>query len=174
MASLVRSSIVSALFGLFVGPGPIAVLIPWLSTRWHWEPVSGWRLGLRLVGGALIAAGAPALVAAIARFVYEGRGTLAPVVPTEILVVHGAYRFVRNPMYVAMLAMILGQALLFQSWPLAIYGLGMAVIFDVRVRTYEEPTLQRTYGKAYARYRSTVPRWLPRRSPWYGEENRNP
>lgn len=173
MASRLRATIVSVLFGLFVGPGPVAILVPWLITRWRWEPVTGWRLALRAIGFLLIAAGAPTLVAAIARFVYEGRGTLAPVVPTEELVVHGAYRYVRNPMYLSVLAIIMGQALVFQSWWVALYGAVVAVGVNFFVRMYEEPTLERTYGDVYERYRSHVPRWLPRTSPWRGNENRN-
>ncbi len=111
-------------------------------------------------------------MAAIARFVHEGRGTLAPIVPTEKLVIRGAYRFVRNPMYLAVLAMIFGQVLVFQSWALAVYGTIVAVTFDLFVRFYEEPTLQRTYGDEYVRYRVAVSRWAPRSSPWRGEDDR--
>lgn len=169
MAGLMRSAVVSALFGLLVGPGPIAVVIPWLITHWRGSVASDGWLVLQLFGGLLIVLGLPALVASIARFVYEGRGTLAPMMPTEALVVRGAYRYVRNPMYVGVLAMIFGQALVFFSWPLAVYGVAVAAAFDLFVRFYEEPTLTRTHGAAYEQFRAKVPRWLPRLTPWEGD-----
>jgi protein-S-isoprenylcysteine O-methyltransferase Ste14 len=169
MASLVRSTIVSALFGLFVGPGPIAVIIPWFISGWRVELATGAWILPQLLGVVMIAGGLPALLASIARFVHEGRGTLAPIVPTEKLVIRGAYRLVRNPMYIAVLAMIFGQSLVFQSWALVAYGTMVAVVFDLFVRFYEEPALQRTFGDEYVRYCAAVSRWAPRSSPWRGE-----
>ena len=97
-----------------------------------------------------------------ARFALEGRGTPAPVAPTETLVVSGQYRYVRNPMYVAVVGTVVGQALLFGSLPLVWYALALWVLFHAFVLAYEEPTLARTYGASYARYRTAVNRWLPR------------
>ena len=77
--------------------------------------------------------------------------------------VSGFYRFVRNPMYVAVAALILGQAVLFASWGVALYGLVVVIAFDTFVRLYEEPTLGEAYGDAYAAYRAATPRWIPRR-----------
>src|SRR5918995_960896 len=94
---------------LAAAPGVVAGAVPWLLTGWRtgaslWAP-------LRWLGGAVVAVGASVLVAAFVRFVVEGRGTPAPIAPTEELVVGGLYRHVRNPMYVAVVAVILGQAL---------------------------------------------------------------
>ena len=94
------------------------------------------------------------------------RGTPAPVAPTETLVVTGAYRFVRNPMYLAVLTIILGQALLFGSWRLALYAVTVLTAVVTFVKGYEEPTLSRTYGEQYLDYRRNVPGWWPRLSPW--------
>jgi len=97
------------------------------------------------------------------RFVVEGEGSPAPAVPTERLVVGGLYRWVRNPMYVAVIAAIFGQALWFGSPRLAVYGLVMAGLFVAFLRWYEEPALARQHGSAYDEYRRRVPAWIPRR-----------
>jgi protein-S-isoprenylcysteine O-methyltransferase Ste14 len=100
------------------------------------------------------------------RFVREGRGTPAPVAPPEVLVVGGDYRYVRNPMYVAVVACVLGQALVLGSLALLGYAvvvwLGMAAF----VRWYEEPTLRSQFGTDYEEYLGAVPAWIPRVRPW--------
>ncbi|MFC7650258.1 methyltransferase family protein [Streptosporangium lutulentum] len=100
-----------------LAPGVVAGLLPWWITRWETgDPlasVPSWAtVSSRLVGGTLVVAGVVALVRAFVRFVVEGLGTPAPIAPTEHLVIGGMYRYVRNPMYVAVLAAITGQALL--------------------------------------------------------------
>ena len=114
------------------------------------------------MGLALIAGGLVVVLESFARFAWEGFGTPAPVAPTRTLVVSGFYRVVRNPMYVAVLALIFGQAILFASWGVAIYGLVMAAAFHTFVRLYEEPTLREAYGEEYAAYCAVTPRWIPR------------
>jgi protein-S-isoprenylcysteine O-methyltransferase Ste14 len=109
-----------------------------------------------------IAAGLVVVLDAFARFAWEGRGTPAPVAPTRTLVVSGFYRYVRNPVYVAVGALIFGQALLFASWGVALYGVVIAGAFHTFVRLYEEPTLLQAYGEEYAAYAAAVPRWIPR------------
>lgn len=96
------------------------------------------------------------------------RGTPAPVAPTETLVVTGAYRYVRNPLYIAVVSMILGQALLFVSWGLVIYAVIVLATVFAFVKGYEEPTLTETYGEQYLNYRLNVPGWWPRITPWRG------
>jgi protein-S-isoprenylcysteine O-methyltransferase Ste14 len=90
------------------------------------------------------------------------------VFPTRNLVVTGWYRFVRNPMYVAVLALIFGQALMFANVAVGLYGLAVAAAFYVFVKGYEEPTLARTFGEQYETYRAHVPGWFPRLRPWRG------
>ena len=105
------------------------------------------------------------LVHAFARFVVEGLGTPAPVAPTERLVVGGLYRYVRNPMYLAVVAAIAGQALLLWQAVLVPYAALVAVAFVVFVLGYEQPTLQHQFGPQYEAYRRAVPAWWPRLRP---------
>ena len=145
---------------LVLAPGTMAVLIPYWLTGW--ETGDPW-LPAQIAGGMLIAAGAGFLLHAFARFVIEGLGTPAPVAPTEHLVVSGIYRHVRNPMYLAVTATILGQWLLLGRPVLLAYALLFIATTYAFVRGYEEPTLRATYGDEYERYREAVPGWWPRR-----------
>jgi protein-S-isoprenylcysteine O-methyltransferase Ste14 len=156
----------SAIF-LVAAPGVVAGLLPWLLTDGYRLPWSSLP-GFALVGWVLVIAGAAVLLHAFARFTLEGLGTPAPVAPTERLVVGGIYRHVRNPMYVAVLSIILGQALLFSSWTVAAYAVVAAAAMISFVKLYEEPTLARRYGAEYEAYRCAVPGWLPRLTPWRG------
>ncbi len=144
---------------LVAAPGTMAGLVPWLLTEWR--STDPW-LGLQVLGVALIGAGASVLISAFARFALEGIGTPAPVAPTEKLVVGGLYRYVRNPMYVAVAAVIFGQALLLGRPILLVYGLSFLVLVAAFVKLYEEPVLSERYGDDYDRYRREVPAWRPR------------
>jgi protein-S-isoprenylcysteine O-methyltransferase Ste14 len=108
----------------------------------------------------------------VIRFVLEGAGTPFPAAPTENLVVGGLYRYVRNPMYLAVIAIILGQAALLGSAALVIYAAIVWLIVASFVRFYEEPTLSRKYGEQYAAYRRAVRAWWPRTTPWTGGPSR--
>ena len=149
-------------------PGVVAGLIPWLLTGWriHDPP-----LALQILGGALVIAGIAFLLHAFARFVIEGIGTPAPIAPTERLVVGGVYRHVRNPMYLAVGATIIGQALLLGQWSLLAYAGAFFALAATFVVSYEEPTLARQFGADYDAYRQAVPGWLPRRHAWHGERS---
>lgn len=157
----------SALF-LVAAPGVVAGLLPWLLTDHYRKPLSAVP-GFVPAGSVLVVGAAAILLHAFARFALEGLGTPAPVAPTEKLVVGGIYRHVRNPMYVAVLAIILGQALIFSSWPVLFYGLIAAAAMISFVKVYEEPTLASRYGAEYETYRRAVPGWLPRITPWRGQ-----
>ena len=147
---------------LVIAPGVVAGLIPWLITQWSPLPPSEGSGALRWAGLILVGAGLVIVVEAFARFAWEGLGTPAPVAPTRTLVVSGFYHYVRNPMYVAVTALIFGQAVLFASWGVAFYGVLIVAAFDTFVRLYEEPTLRATYGEQYAAYCAATPRWIPR------------
>lgn len=151
---------------LFVAPGIVAGVIPWLLTGWRFGPPLLGFEPLRWLGALLLVLGAVLLVETFARFALQGLGTPAPIAPTKTLVVTGSYRFVRNPMYVAVVSLILGQALLFGSLAALIYGCIGWLTVHLFVLGYEEPTLSATYGPQYERYRANVRRWLPRVTPW--------
>lgn len=123
---------------------------------------------LRALGVLLIAAGLPVLLDSFARFALQGLGTPAPVLPPRHLVVTGFFRRVRNPMYVAVVSMILGQGLLFGSAGVLLYGVLAWAGFHMFVRVYEEPTLRRRCGPEYEEFCANVPRWIPRLRPWHG------
>lgn len=163
--SRARAAVGSVVF-LVVAPGVVAGLIPWLLTDWS---ANDWWLPVRLLGGLMVATGFAVLLHAFIRFVAEGSGTPAPVAPTERLVVGGAYRYVRNPMYVAVAALIVGQALLLGEVMLLIYAAGFCVVVAAFVHSYEEPVLARRFGAQYEAYRRGVPAWRPRRTPWEPE-----
>ena len=155
----------SALF-FAAAPGVVAGLVPWCLTRWqvrgplaHWAPVRAAGL-ITLILGAIV------LVQAFVRFVAEGRGTPAPVAPTERLVIGGLYRYVRNPMYLAVVAVITGQGLALGQPVLLGYAAAVWVTVASFVRCYEEPALARQFGDQYRAYRRAVPAWRPRTRPW--------
>jgi protein-S-isoprenylcysteine O-methyltransferase Ste14 len=155
----------TAAFLVFV-PGVVAGLIPWALTGWR---MNDSPLAVRIAGGTLVIGGTAFLIHAFARFVIEGIGTPAPIAPTERLVVGGVYRHVRNPMYLAVGATIVGQALLLGQWGLLAYAALYSAIVATFVVTYEEPKLGEQFGADYDAYRRAVPRWLPRLRPWRGE-----
>jgi protein-S-isoprenylcysteine O-methyltransferase Ste14 len=117
---------------------------------------------------ALLVGGGGVLLDAFARFVVEGLGTPAPVAPTERLVVGGLYRYVRNPMYLAVTALIVGQALVLGQPVLLLEAAVFVATTAAFVRLYEEPSLRRRFGAEYEEYRRAVPAWWPRRRPWSG------
>jgi protein-S-isoprenylcysteine O-methyltransferase Ste14 len=145
---------------LVLAPGVVAGLIPWWLTGWRTD--AGYPVPVRVAGGVVTAAGAAVLLSAFAQFALEGRGTPAPPAPTEQLVVRGLYRYVRNPMYVAVLSVITGQALLLGRPELLVYAAVVAAAFVAFVRWYEQPALARRYGAQYDAYRRAVPGWWPR------------
>jgi protein-S-isoprenylcysteine O-methyltransferase Ste14 len=146
-------------------PGVVAGVVPWLLTGWDpTDPPSA----LQVIGGALIAAGTAVLLSAFARFALEGIGTPAPVAPTEHLVVGGLYRHLRNPMYVAVAATIIGQAALLGRPVLLLYAALFMAVVAAFVHGYEQPVLNERFGDEYERYRRNVPAWWPRLRPWDG------
>jgi protein-S-isoprenylcysteine O-methyltransferase Ste14 len=168
MATLRRNITISALFTVLGGPGILLILVPWLVTRFRLP--AGQPLWLVVLAALLIALGLVPLLESITRFIVVGRGTLVPTAPTERLVISGFYRFVRNPMYVGVLTVLVGQSLLFQSIDLLGVALVVAIACHLFVRFYEEPRLTSTYGDEYLHYKLHVRRWIPRISPWRGNQ----
>lgn len=149
----------------FVAPGIVAGAIPWGLTGWRLpEPLP--LSGIPAILGVILLL--PALWILIDSFVRFARslGTPAPIAPTQHLVVDGMYRFVRNPMYVGVVSIILGQALLFWSAAALIYAVIVFVTVHLFVVGYEEPTLRDQFPADYQAYFANVPRWVPRLTPW--------
>src|SRR6478752_1443905 len=165
-----RKSAAAAGAALFfaLAPGMVAGVVPWWLT--------GWRAGarypapLQAAGIVMVAIGAAVLIYAFVRFVREGIGTPAPAAPTQRLVVGGLYRYVRNPMYLAVLATITGQGLALGQPVLLGYAAAVWLTVACFVRGYEEPTLARRFGAQYQAYRRAVPAWRPRVRPWHQDQ----
>ena len=151
----------SALF-FVVAPAMLAGIIPWLTTHWEFRPPFLAVEATRLAGVALIIAGVPGVLDSFARFALQGLGTPAPIAPPRNLVVSGLYRYVRNPIYVAVVAVILGQGALFADGRLLEYGALLWLFFHLAVIVHEEPTLSQSFGAEYESYCANVPRWFPR------------
>ena len=162
------ASLVGSLAFLLAAPGTVAGLAPWWIGSWRVHAGFPGFLLVQALGGLLMIVGLLFLLETFARFALEGLGTPAPLMPTRHLVVTGSYRFVRNPMYFAVLALILGQALLFGDVRIGIYAFCVWVGFTEFVRLYEEQTLRRTFPGEYAEFCAHVPRWIPRLTPWDG------
>jgi protein-S-isoprenylcysteine O-methyltransferase Ste14 len=158
--SLLWPTIGTIVFALVV-PGTVVLYVPFLLSGWRVEaPFFGFVV-FRWVGFALCACAAPVFLDFFVRFVREGHGTPAPVAPTRHLVVGGPFRYVRNPAYVAVVSLLLGQALLFGHAGLLLYAVAVALAFHAFVVLYEEPTLRRQFGAEYDAYCQQVPRWIP-------------
>ena len=148
----------------FLAPATVGGLVPWLLAGEH-HPAGPVAVA---AGVLLVVVGLAVLVACFVRFVREGGGTPAPVAPTRELVVGGVYRFVRNPMYLAVGAVIAGQALMFASLAVLVWLGVFALAVVAFVVGYEQPTLRYTYGSSYDAYCEAVPAWWPRLTPWRG------
>jgi len=161
----VAAIIGSAIF-LVIAPGLLAGLAPWWISHWQLKPG---LVFVRIVGGVLLGFGLVGLLDSFARFAVQGLGTPAPVFPTRHLVVTGLYRYVRNPMYLAVVTAVVGQGLILGNATLLEYGGLIWLLFHAFVRLYEEPTLRRDFGSEYNAYCNGVRRWIPRFSAWTGQ-----
>jgi protein-S-isoprenylcysteine O-methyltransferase Ste14 len=159
-------ALAGSLLFFLVAPGTVAGVVPWLITQGRLEPpFLGFPI-LRPIGVVLIALGLIPLIESFARFALKGLGTPAPILPTRHLVVTGFYRYVRNPMYVGVVTIILGEALLVSDTYLLAYAACAWLAMHLFVISYEEPKLQQTFGAEYNAFRANIPRWLPRFSAW--------
>jgi protein-S-isoprenylcysteine O-methyltransferase Ste14 len=141
-------------------PGVVAGYVPWRFFGLgavRPEP----RSAVDLLAIVCIAAGATLLGACVWEFARSGRGTLSPADPPRALVVRGLYRYVRNPMYLSVTTIVLGEALLARSGPLLVYWAAWFLMVNVFVIAYEEPALRRSFGAQYDEYARRVDRWLP-------------
>lgn len=152
---------VRSLLWMILLPGLYAGYIPW-----RYFGVRDVRPDLgspsQLTGLTVVAVGVTLLLTCIWEFARSGRGTLSPVDPPTTLVVRGLYRYVRNPMYLSVTAIVLGEVLLTGSRGLLLYWSIWFVAVNIFVRAFEEPTLRRQFGASYDEYTSRVGRWLPK------------
>ncbi len=151
-----------ALVFFVVAPGTVMVFLPLLVGLWRVEPP---LLGVeftRYLGAVLVLVAPIALVDSFVRFVREGRGTPFPGAAPARLVVRGAYRWVRNPMYIAIVTTLVGESPLFGNEDLFFYAAIVFAVFHTFVVAYEEPTLRALFGAEYDAYATRVSRWLPR------------
>jgi protein-S-isoprenylcysteine O-methyltransferase Ste14 len=149
--------VLRSLVSIAVLPGIVAALVPWLVLR-------GSALAPFAVFALVpLAAGLALFAWCLVEFARRGRGTLAPWDAPRRFVASGPYRAVRNPMYVAVISVLVAEAIAFGSLRLALYAAFVGLAFHVFVLLYEEPTLERTFGESYRAYREAVPRWMPRR-----------
>jgi protein-S-isoprenylcysteine O-methyltransferase Ste14 len=160
---LLRTGLGAAAF-FVLAPGTVAGVVPWVVS-------GGWQRGhvpplVSAAGVLLVFAGVASLVESFARFVIRGHGTPAPVAPPTELVMTGQYRHVRNPMYLALVLIVLGQSAWLGRGSLLVYSAVLGLLFHLRVVAYEEPTLTRRFGAPFEEYRRGVPRWIPRPTPW--------
>jgi protein-S-isoprenylcysteine O-methyltransferase Ste14 len=154
----VPKSLVKTLIFTVLVPGTVTVVVPYRLLASGARPQST----LGLVGILPIALGAALYLWCAWDFASAGRGTPAPVDPPKVLVSRGPYRVVRNPMYVGVLLILLGEGIVFASQTILGYALLAWLFFHLFVVFYEEPTLRRKFGAFYEEYCRTVPRWIPR------------
>lgn len=159
-----RAAVTGSAVFFVAAPGVVAGLVPWLITGWLPAPgLPGWWPVLVVIGWVLLAAGLAVLVACFGRFATEGSGTPAPVAPPSAVVAGGLYAWVRNPMYLGVLAALLGQTAILGRWELLAYAAVVAAAFVAFVKLVEEPALTAKFGQSYADYARRVPGWWPRR-----------
>src|SRR5881392_2202810 len=151
-----------SIFFTFLQPGTIVVLIPYLLLPSIADAFSGRHSALRYAAVPFVLIGAAGLAWCIWNFFSAGRGTISPIDPPKHLVVRGLYRHVRNPMYVAVIMILLGEAIFFWSMPVLIEAGIFIVLANLFVVIYEERALRRQFGESYERYLETVGRWIPR------------
>lgn len=143
-------------------PITVLIVVPALVEK---HPVVA--AGLQLILGVLLlTAGLYTVFRTIANFATIGRGTLAPWSPPQHLVVKGMYRYVRNPMILGVIIVLLGEAVMFRSWAILIWAVLVFVINTVYFMLSEEPGLEKRFGEEYRDYKRNVPRWIPRLKPW--------
>lgn len=151
----------SLLFTILV-PGTVVVLIPYNLEPAKFKILIFSFNFFHLAGLTFFTAGALITFFCIWDFIFSGKGTPAPIDPPKELVIKRLYRFSRNPMYLGVLLLLIGEALFFRSISLLIYSGCIFLFFHLFVVYYEEPTLNRKFHNSYLRYCDAVPRWFPK------------
>ena len=148
---------------LIMVPGVVLLYVPYgiVTSPYNMVfPIDGFRY-LAFIAWPL---GISIMLWCVWDFIVKGKGTPAPVDPPKELVVAGLYKYVRNPMYIGVLLILLGHILWSGSILLVLYAVGTLVCFQLFVVFYEEPFLKKTFGESYQLYLQKVPRWVPRKA----------
>jgi len=156
MASLIIRNIIFTI----LKPGVVVGLIPYIILRDKWDGIDLFSSIYQHIGLVLITAGLIILLHCIIRFVVEGRGTLSPIDPTQRLVVKGLYKYTRNPMYLGVSSILVGESLFTRSNDLWIYTLIVFIVFNIFIFLIEEPRLRKDFGEEYRQYFENVGRWI--------------
>ena len=158
------------LLSIAILPVTVTVVVPvWIARSngiWFSIGTSAVDIGLQVIGVVLLCLGLTFFAGSLRRFAVEGEGTLAPWDPPRQLVVHGPYRYVRNPMISGVLMIVLGEAAVLRSRPHAIWALVFFVMNAIWIPAFEEPQLASRFGEDYREYCRNVPRVIPRVTPW--------
>jgi len=155
-------TILKTLIFTIIAPGTVAVYLPYWLLSSPSAPAPMPIGEFRYLGVPFALLGAAIYFWCAWDFAFTGRGTPAPIDPPRELVARGLYRYVRNPMYVGILTLLLGEAIYFASRPLFIYAAVIFMLFNLFVILYEEPTLRKQFGASYKNYCAIVPRWIPK------------
>lgn len=170
-------AILRHLLAIAILPFTVTVLVPiWIAKRNGVVPslgVSVAEMTLQLAGLAVLGVGLLLFIASLKRFATEGKGTLAPWDPPRVFVVHGPYRFVRNPMISGVIFILGGEALVLLSRPHAVWAITFFVINLIYIPLFEEPQLAQRFGEPYRDYCRNVRRFIPRLRPWQGINERH-
>jgi protein-S-isoprenylcysteine O-methyltransferase Ste14 len=169
--------ILKTILAIVALPFAVSILVPAYVLQsagddrigWGWP--FPWATLPASIGLLFIGIGLYFLIATIRLFATVGRGTLAPWHPPQKLVVQGPYRYVRNPMITGVLSILIGESIFFGSLSVLYWFIFAAALNGIYIPLVEEPDLVRRFGKDYLRYKKNVPRWIPRKRPWNGEEN---
>ncbi|MEA2564474.1 MAG: hypothetical protein QOH06_5978 [Acidobacteriota bacterium] len=138
-------------------PGTVGVYVPLrLAGSWQGASAQDW-----LLAAPLLLAGAFIYFWCLWNFAVTGRGTPAPIDPPKKLIVRGPHKYVRNPMYLGVLGVVFGWAVLFRSTAILSYAAIVALMFHLTVLAIEEPSLRRLFGAEYEDYCRSVRRWIP-------------
>lgn len=154
------------LLAILILPFTVVIIIPYALAYSSAQDMS-WTNNLakwptHILGALIFVAGLAVFLWCVTLFARVGRGTLAPWDPTKSLVAAGPYRYVRNPMISGVITMIVGEALYYGSWGVAIWALFVFALNHTYFIASEEPGLEERFGSAYLEYKSKVPRWFPR------------
>lgn len=138
-------------------PGIVAGYVPYLILK---SDYTEGGVFLKLTGGLIGLCGLIIMLMCINRFTLEGEGTLSPADPTKQLVINGLYQYSRNPMYVGVMGILIGETIFFKNYTLLLYAVCIFIAFNLFIILREEPRLKRDFGDAYLAYCKRVRRWF--------------